>query len=107
MRLPMNEKTEHKIYCTFKRKVIVPLVGITKNIDFFLNKGDRFVIFADGTRAKVTNAYEKHICELEKEIGEIYNVTPWVFLQRWYKGHKNLDSCHFVIITLEEIENGK
>lgn len=92
----------NQILHSYKPKVIVPYVGIIGNIPF-LQSNDRYVITSDQVKCKVLNLYEKHICELENEIKEIYKVDGWQFLCKWYKAYPYMQSMVFVVMELEKI----
>lgn len=103
MSLDNNSKTTHSINHRFKECVIVPFVGLTNNIDFVMSKGEKEIVCADGVAAKVLEWKEVHICELEKDIQEIYGISPWQFVCRWYNSEKRMDSMHFIKMKLEKL----
>lgn len=103
MSLDNNEKTVHSINHRYRDEVIVPYVGITNNVSYVLSKGEKEVRCADGVVAKVVNWEEKHICELEKDIQELYNIDAWSFVKRWWGSEKRMDSMHFIKMKLEKI----
>lgn len=94
-------------YCVnhrYKDVLIIPYAGIDKSLTFMLDKGDKYVLTADGIRAKVVSWEEKHICELEKLIREIYNISAWDMICKWYRYCKCMDSMHFLILKLKKDE---
>ena len=88
----------------FKEHLIIPYVGISNNIDFFLDKGGKHVITSDHIRCKVVNCKEKHICELEDEIRKVYNLDAWTFIKKWHKACPYMDSMHFLVLDLKKEE---
>lgn len=104
-RMDNNESTYHRINHKFRETVIVPYIAIEKNISFLTNKADRYVVYADGITAKVVEAKEIHICELEELIQRLYGISAWQFMQRWYKSYKSMSSMEFVVIKVKKEEN--
>lgn len=102
MTMDSNEVSYHHINHKFRETIIVPYVAIENNISYFTNKGDKYIIFADGIKAKVIESYEKHICELETEIRNLYGIDTWTFIKRWYQSDKGMDSMHFVVIKVKK-----
>lgn len=68
-----NMQTEHHVRHRFANEIIIPLIALTNNITFIMSKGEKYLIFADGIRAKVLSWEEKHICELDELIQKRYN----------------------------------
>lgn len=99
-----NEISYHNVRHRFKEEIVIPYIGIGNNITFMTNKGERHIIFVDGTKGKVVEAYEKHICELGDKIRSLYNLSEWEFIQRWYNTYNGMDSMHFVVIKVEKEE---
>ena len=105
MEKDMNQTTKHRVNHKYREVIIIPLIGLTENIDFLLSKGDKYLMFSDGTEAKVTEYKEVHICEEEEEIKQLYGCDPWRFIKKWYSTNKEMDSMHFLRITTKKIEN--
>lgn len=103
MSLDNNQTTHHAINHRFKNVVIVPFVGLTQNIDWVMSKGDKIVRCADGIEAKVLEWKDVHICELEKDIQDIYHIDAWSFLKRWWATEKRMDSMTFIKMKLEKL----
>lgn len=99
-----NEPSEHHVKHRFSTEIIIPLIALTNNITFIMSKGEKYLIFADGIRAKVVSWEEKHICELDELIQKKYNCGAWEFLNKWFKVYKSMDSCHFLHIILKKEE---
>lgn len=99
-----NETSYHHINHKFRETIVVPYVAIENNISYLTNKGDKYIIFADGIKAKVVESYEKHICDLEEDIQKLYGIDTWSFIKRWYKTYKQMDSMHFLILKLGKDE---
>ena len=95
-------------YCVnhrYKGVLIIPYAGIDKSLTFMLDKGDKYVLTADGIHAKVVSWEEKHICELDSKIKELYGIDAWSFICRWFKASNgHMDSMHFLIIKLKKDE---
>ena len=94
-------------YCVnhrYKDVIIIPYAGIDKSLTFMLDKGDKYILTADGIHCKVVSWEEKHICELEKLIREIYNISAWDMICKWYRYCKYMDSMHFLILKLKKDE---
>ena len=103
MSLDNNKTTHHAINHRFKDVVIVPFVGLTQNIDFCMSKGDKIIRCADGVEAKVLEWKDAHICELEKDIQDLYHIDAWSFLKRWWATEKRMDSMTFIKMKLEKL----
>ena len=104
MSLDKNNPTEHYVNHKFRNMIIIPFVCLHRNIDFVMSKGEKYILTADGIRAKVVSWEEKHICELEDKIHELYGMDAWSFVKRWWKSYKNMDSMHFVVLDLKKEE---
>lgn len=104
IRMESNEPTYHHVNHKYRETIIVPYISIENNITYLTSKGERFIIFADGIKARVIESYEKHICELEEEIRKLYGIDTWSFVKRWYQSDKAMDSMHFVVIKVKKEE---
>lgn len=104
MNMDSNIPTLHAITHSFKEELIVPYIGIEKNIEFFLGKGKKQVVTADGILANVISIEEKHICDYEDDITRIYGISPWEFIKRWYSANIGADSMVFAKLKLEKVE---
>ena len=105
MNMDSNMPTLHAITHSFKEELIVPYMGIEKNIEFFLGKGAKQVVTADGILANVKRIEEKHICDLEDDITRIYGISPWEFIKRWHGANMGADSMIFAKLKLEKVDN--
>lgn len=103
MSLDNNQTTHHAINHRYRDEVIIPFVGIENNVDFIMSKGNKMIKCADGVDAKVVEWKDVHICELEKDIQDIYHIDAWSFLKRWYNTEKRMDSMTFIKMKLEKI----
>lgn len=103
MSLDNNKETIHAINHRYRDVVIVPFVGVESNIDFVMSKGKKTIICADGIRANVVDWKEYHVCELEKDIQELYKIDAWSFIKRWWNTEKRMDSMTFIKMKLEKI----
>lgn len=99
-----NETSYHKVKHRYKEEIIVPYIAVQNNIDFMLNKGERYLITADNVKAKVLEAKEVHMCELWEDIDRLYKLSVWDFIVRWYNSEKNMDSMHLLHIKLRKEE---
>lgn len=104
MNLDSNNITEHRVFHRFKERIIIPYIGIDRNVDFVFSKGEHYITTADNIRCKVINWSEKHICELEDEIRKVYNLDAWAFIKKWHKACPYMDSMHFLILDLKKEE---
>lgn len=105
MNTDSNMPTLHAITHSFKEELIIPYIGIEKNIEFFLGKGAKQVVTADGILANVKSIDEKHICDLEGDIVRIYGISPWEFIKRWHGANMGADSMIFAKLKLEKVDN--
>lgn len=100
-----NEPTVHRINHKYREEVIVPIIGITRNVTFLCGKGKKQVITADNVVCDVLGYEEKHICLLEDDIKRLYNISCWEFITRWFKVSKeSMDSMRFLVIKLKKVE---
>jgi hypothetical protein len=105
MNMDSNIPTLHAITHSFKEELIVPYIGIEKNIEFFLGKGKKQVVTADGILANVVSIEEKHICDYEDDITRIYEISPWEFIKKWHNANIGADSMIFAKLKLEKVDN--
>lgn len=89
---------------SWRDTMIVPYVGFHSNIDVWNDKDERFVTSADGVVSKLISIEEQHICKLEKEIYELYKVSPWDYIKRWYGSFPNMDSLTLFVVKLQKME---
>lgn len=97
-----NEPTYHNVRHRYKDEIVIPYVAIEHNMTFFSNKGERHIIFTDGTKGKVITSKEVHICEAEEDIKRIYGIDVWTFIRKWYLADKGMDSMHFIYMKIEK-----
>lgn len=107
IRMESNEPSYHHVSHNYREEIIVPIIAIENNITFMINKGDRYIIFHDGVKAKVTEVQEKHICELEDDIQKLYGISAWQFMTRWYQTYKGMSSMEFVVIKVRKEGNNE
>lgn len=68
-----------------------------------MSKGDHYVTTADGIHCKVVSWEEKHVCELEDKIQELYGMDILQYLRRWYKTlGNNMQSMFFLVLKLKK-----
>lgn len=94
---------EYRIRHTYKPKIVIPVNGISGNLDFLLDKGERIVVTSDNIKCKVLNVEEKHLCDLESEIQSIYNCDAWSWVKRWYKIDNRVSDLRVLVLELEKV----
>lgn len=99
-----NETSYHKVLHRYRDEIVVPYIALRNNIDFMLNKGERYLITSDNIKAKVVECKEVHICDLEDDIKRLYNILAWDFIKRWHGSDNRMDSMHFLKIKLKKEE---
>ena len=104
MSLDNNNPTEHNVLHKFKETMILPYYAVSNNCSLIMSKGEHYVTTADCIHCKIVSWEEKHICELEKLIREIYNISAWDMICKWYRYCKYMDSMHFLILKLKKDE---
>lgn len=87
----------------YKDEVIVPLVAVSPNVYFLLDKGVRYVLCTDEIKCRVVDCKEMHICELVDDIKRLYNMDAWSFINRWYQYEKAMDSMEFLKLKLVKV----
>lgn len=103
MSLDNNENSEHAINHRFREELIVPFVGITNNVNFIMSKGEKTIVCADGIKAKLLDWKDLHICELENDIQDMYGISAWDFVKRWFKTEKRMNSMTFIKMKLQRL----
>lgn len=94
---------EYKIRHTYKPKVILPNIGFIDSCLAFMLSEDRTIVTSDGFKCNVTDLREKHLCELESEILEIYKIDVWSWLKKWYSIDKGLLDMRMLVLELDKI----
>lgn len=105
------------INCKFRTEILVPLWGISPNVEFLSipdrEKREVLALMKDGVLAEVTGFENKTIFEFEDKIKELYKTEPYEWLRKWYQASDGLLSsievCHIYLKkheTKEEVENG-
>lgn len=94
---------KYRIRHTYKPKIIIPVNGISDNLDFLLDKGERIVVTSDNVECRALNVEEKHLCDLESEIQSIYNCDAWSWVKRWYKIDNWVSDLRVIIMDLEKL----
>lgn len=103
MSLDNNENSEHAINHRFREELIVPFVGITNNVNFIMSKGEKTIMCADGIKARLLDWKDLHICELENDIQDMYGISAWDFVKRWFKTEKRMNSMTFIKMKLQRL----
>ena len=105
MSLDNNNPTDHYVNHKFRNTIIIPFAALHRNIDFVMNKGEKYILTADGIRSKVVSWEEKHILDLEDKVRELYGIDLLRYLKSWHKATKGcMDSMHFLILKLKKDE---
>lgn len=99
-----KNKHYYKVNHRYREKIIVPIIAITHNVNFIMDSGDIYVITADEVKCKVTNRCIRNIFELEKDIKNIYDMSAWDFLKKWYGVNESLSSIDFFVLQLKKEE---
>lgn len=94
---------KYRIRHTYKPKIIIPVNGISNNLDFLLDKEERIVVTSDNIECKALNIEEKHLCDLESEIQSIYNCDAWSWIKRWYKIDNWVSDLRVITMDLEKL----
>lgn len=95
--------TEHDVRHRYKEEIIVPLVAITKNIDFLMGRGKKTIHLTDGTTCEVVKWSEIHLLDMDDEVKKMYNMSAWDFAKRWYSYDKGMQSMTFIKMQLKKI----
>lgn len=102
-----TEPTYHRVNHRYKDIMIVPMIAVSSNLSFCTSKGDRYILTADNVRCKVEEWSEKHICDLEKDIQDMYRINAWDFIKRWHSIYPQMTSMHFFVIKVSKMEESK
>lgn len=101
-----KDKTYHELKHSYKDIVIIPTAALSNTFDFFIfGSAIKKLKLADGSICEVEQYEEKHICDLEDDIKEIYNVDVWSFVKRWYKYEPHMTNMMFLKIWLKKDES--
>lgn len=99
---------EYYINHKFSDTVLIPTLGLTPNIPWFMlshkEKLATRVITRDNVKAKVIDYEERPIVEFESLIQERYKVHPWDFLKKWIEREPMISSIVFLKLTLSREE---
>ena len=87
----------------YRECMVLPLAAIDDNFNFVMTCGNRFVITQDGVKCEVIEYEERHICELEDEVRNMYGIDVWNFIKRWYKFNDQMESMIFVKLKLKRL----
>lgn len=99
-----NETSYHKVRHKYRDEIIVPYIAVQNNIDFMLNRGDRYLITADNVKAKVLESKELHLLELKDDIKRLYGISAWDYICKWHSVDEHMDSLHLLHIKLRKEE---
>lgn len=95
---------EHSVKHNYKEEIIVPLVALSKNFEFLTHKDEeKFIIFANGNRAKVIDWHTIHICDMEEHVQRLYNMDSWKFIKRWYDNGCYFYTAEFLHIKVQKV----
>lgn len=87
---------------TYKERLLVPLVGLTPNIKWILNKEEpKMVVTSDNIEVLVKSWCSIHILSEEGMflVKDIYKMDIAPFLLKWYNA-LNIDSLEFLYLEL-------
>lgn len=93
----------YKINHRFKEEVIIPYMGLSNNIQFFCDKGEKQILCSDGTLCDLKFFEEKKLFEFEDDIRRLYNLDAYTFLKKWYGVSKYIDSLWFLRMRLKKL----
>lgn len=102
LNMNINRDTVHHVKHKYREKIIVPINAITNNIEFLMCKGEKTIFTADNVECIVENWKEVHVCELEKEIKEVYNMTAWDFIKRWHANDEFTHSMDLIVLEIKK-----
>lgn len=98
---------KYRIRHTYKPKIFLPVNGfcdsVFTNLDFLLDKEQRYVVTSDNIECKVLNVEEVHLCEVENEIQAIYNCDAWAWVKRWYKIDDRVSDLRVLMLELNKV----
>lgn len=98
----MNKSdTYHNLRHKFRNEIIVPIAAISNNIEFLLYDAVKHVRTSDDVECVVETWEEKHICDLEEDVKEIYGVEAWAFMKTWHKFEPCMTSMQFIKMKLK------
>lgn len=95
------ETVQHRIAHRFAEEMILPYNAVDNNLGL-RHDNLHVALCADGVEASILEWKEKHFCELEEDIQRIYKMTPWDFLNRWYKTGLVPHSMFFLVFKLKK-----
>lgn len=99
-------EVKYAIQHSFKKEVIIPIVALYNNFDFFYNNKEEFKLVktSDGYICEVVKYKLIHVCRLEDKIKKIYNLDTWSYIKRWYNVIPQMDSMMFIVMELRKNE---
>ena len=101
----MGSICKYYIAHRFKDEIVIPFVALTNNIDFCLAKDEeKICCTADNVMCEAVYWEERHMCELEQKVKDLYDMNCWDFLKRWYLMDKHMDSLYFLYLKLKRID---
>ena len=99
-------ETSHTIRHRFREEVIVPIVALSNAYDFFIfSEAKKVITTADNIKCVVETWEEHNICDLEKDIKEMYNIDAWSFIKTWRASFPQMTSMQFLKIKLQKNED--
>lgn len=93
----------YKVNHRYKDRIIVPLMAVTKSIDFIVKDEEKYVITADNVKCKVKFLWIRNIFDIQEEIQKMYQLSAWDFLSRWHSVYVNLTNIDFFVMGLEKV----
>lgn len=101
-------EVKYAIQHSFKKEIIIPIAALYNNFDFFYNSKEEFkLVKTSDNYICVVKKYKLiHICRLDEKIRNIYNISTWEYIQKWYSACPQMDSMMFLVMELEQMNNG-
>lgn len=96
-------ETLHSLRHRFCDEVVIPVIAISNNYEFFLYDATKKIRTADGVDCVVSSWEEKHICDLEDDIRRLYDKDAWEFVKIWHNCEPCMTSMQFVKMKLKKI----
>lgn len=97
----------HQVKHRWREEMILPVRCINSNIDFLIGSEPKQIKTTDNIVADVIEWKEIHLCKLEKSIKELYGMTVWDFMNKWFNSGEEFDSAHFIYIKSKKNETDK
>lgn len=95
----------YKLQHTFKPVVLIPMLAIYPNHEWFMDKKKKMVTTSDGVMAKVANEQKVHFLskEMHDIVTSIYKTDVLSFGRKWYQS-MDITTMEFMYLELERYE---